>query len=162
MSAIQLVKPAANVTQNVACESGAEFVFGFATGDVVLSKSESGDHLVMTFDDGAKLVLENFYGVYNAENMPAFVINGTTVAGGDFFGMMDHTLSPAAGPTASAAALARGGRDRSFGEADFFGGIDRLGGLDIGFAETAQQATTPFASFDPVETDVDVVPVPWP
>ena len=157
MSAIQLVKPAANVTQNVACESGAEFVFDFATGDVVLSKSESGDHLVMTFDDGAKLVLENFYGVYNAENMPAFVINGTSVPGGDFFGMMDHTLSPAAGPTASAAALARGGRDRSFGDMDFLGGINRLGGLDIGFAEATRQDETPFAAY--TLPDIDPVTI---
>ena len=146
MSAIQLTKPAADATHNVTCEPGAAFVFGFATGDVVLSKSESGDHLVMTFDDGARLVLDNFYGVYNAENMPTFVINGAPVPGGDFFGMMDHTLSPAAGPTASAAALARGGRNHMFGEADFFSGISRLGGLDIGFANSARQDETPFAA----------------
>lgn len=72
MPDVRLVKPAAGISQNIVCEPQARFVFDFPADAATLSRS--GDNLVLTFDDGSSLQLENFYTAYSSENMPSFSV----------------------------------------------------------------------------------------
>ena len=131
MADIRLAKPAAGTSQNIVCDPEARFIFDFSTGDATLSRS--GDHLVFTFEDGSTLQLENFYTAYSKENMPSFEVDGAEIAGEDFFmAMNEPDLMPAAGP-ARADGQSNGNRFHDYVNADLLDGLDRLGGLDIGW-----------------------------
>ncbi|WP_077072309.1 VCBS domain-containing protein [Mailhella massiliensis] len=131
MADIRLAKPAAGTSQNIVCDPDARFIFDFSTGDATLSRS--GDHLVFTFEDGSTLQLENFYTAYSKENMPSFEVDGAEIAGEDFFmAMNEPDLMPAAGP-ARADGQGNGNRFHDYVNADLLDGLDRLGGLDIGW-----------------------------
>ena len=88
MPDVRLVKPAAGISQNIVCEPQARFVFDFPADAATLSRS--GDNLVLTFDDGSSLQLENFYTAYSSENMPSFSVEGVEISGQDFFAAMNE------------------------------------------------------------------------
>lgn len=50
------------------------------------------------FDDGSSIELSDFYTQYSQESMPDFEVDGTLVAGTDFFNAFGPDLMPAAGP----------------------------------------------------------------
>ena len=131
MADVRLVKPAVSTTQNIPCEAGSRFVFDFPTDAALFARD--GDDLVLTFEDGSALRLQNFYTTFSKEEMPSFEMDGTEISGEDFFAALgDPSLMPAAGPAASAAAQ-RGGGFGDYGAASLLDGIDRLDGLDIAF-----------------------------
>ena len=131
MADIRLAKPVAGTSQTVACEPEARFIFDFPTDEATLSRS--GDNLVITFEDGSTLQLENFYTAYSSENMPSFSVEGTEISGEDFFTAMNEPdLMPAAGP-GRAGAQSNGNRFHDYVTSDLLDGLDRLGGLDIGW-----------------------------
>ena len=68
MPDVRLVKPAVGVPQNIVCEPQSRFIFDFPMDAATLSRVD--DHLVLTFDDGSTIRLENFYTAY------AFVFRG--------------------------------------------------------------------------------------
>ena len=106
----------------------ARIVLAFPASDAALSRN--GDDLVFMFEDGASVVLQDFYQTYTKDTIPDFVIDDMPVAGQDFFAALgDEELLPAAGPSAGNAA---GARFHSWESASLMDGIDRLGGLDIG------------------------------
>ena len=74
MADITLSRPAAQTRQTVSGGADDRFVFDFSTGDATLSRD--GDSLVFAFDDGASLELTDFYGTYDKENIPDFVVDG--------------------------------------------------------------------------------------
>ena len=132
MADIRLVRPAAGSVQNIVCEPDARFVFDFPTDEATLSRS--GDNLVITFEDGGSIALENFYTAYSSENMPSFSVEGAEIAGEDFFmAMNEPDLMPAAGPSSNAGGRGNGNRFHDYVNADLLDGLDRLGGLDIGW-----------------------------
>ena len=143
MADIQLTKPAANQTQTVTSASDARFVLNFSTGDAKLSKSENGENLVMTFDDGAKIEVEGFYTTFNKDSLPTLQVGGADITGEQLAAVLGEDLMPAAGPGARQAAMPAGGRFRSFADADLNGGLDRLGGLEIGFTDGVQLYDSP-------------------
>ena len=129
MPDVRLVKPAVGVPQNIVCEPQSRFIFDFPMDAATLSRVD--DHLVLTFDDGSTIRLENFYTAYSGENMPSFSVDGAEISGQDFFTAMNEPdLMPAAGPTAQ---VADGARFREYENMALLDGLDRLGGLDIGF-----------------------------
>lgn len=131
MADLMLNKPEAGqhaVLQNVA---DARIVLGFSPSDASLERA--GDDLVFTFDDGSSVALENFYTAYNGENMPDFEVDGAELSGADFFAALDADLMPAAGPAAGAANAARNAAYRTWATSDLLDGVDRLGGLDLGW-----------------------------
>lgn len=131
MADVRLVKPAAGMSQTIVCEPGSRFVFDFPTDAATLSRS--GDNMVMTFEDGSTILLENFYTAFNKDNMPTFEVEGTEIAGEDFFmAMNEPDLMPAAGP-GRAGAQSNGNRFHDYVTSDLLDGLDRLGGLDIGW-----------------------------
>ena len=132
MADIRLAKPAAGTSQNVVCTPEARFVFEFPTDEATLSRN--GDNLVITFEDGSTLQLENFYTAYSSENMPSFSVDGAEISGQDFFTAMNEPdLMPAAGPAGNAGNQSNGNRFHDYVNADLLDGLDRLGGLDIGW-----------------------------
>ena len=169
MADIQLSRPAANQTQTVTSAADARFVLNFATGDAKLAKSENGENLVLTFDDGAKIEVEGFYTTFDKDNLPTLNVGGQDISGEQLVAVLGEDLMPAAGPAAGQAA-AQGGRFRSFADADLNGGIDRLNGLDIGFDGAVQQNDSPegyyaladAATATPGEVEPTPMPTPTP
>ncbi len=132
MADIRLAKPVAGTSQNVVCTPEARFVFEFPTDEATLSRN--GDNLVITFEDGSTLQLENFYTAYSSQNMPSFSVDGAEISGEDFFTAMNEPdLMPAAGPAGNAGNQSNGNRFHDYVNADLLDGLDRLGGLDIGW-----------------------------
>ena len=132
MADIRLMRPGAGEVQNITCAPEARFIFDFPTDEATLSRS--GDNLVITFEDGATLQLENFYTAYSSKNMPSFEVEGAEISGEDFFTAMNEPdLMPAAGPGGNAGAQSNGNRFHSYVNSELLGGLDRLGGLDIGW-----------------------------
>ena len=152
MPDVRLVKPAAGISQNIVCEPQARFVFDFPGDAATLSRS--GDNLVLTFDDGSSLQLENFYTAYSSENMPSFSVEGVEISGQDFFAAMNEPdLMPAAGPAANAGDQGNGSRYHEYTSADLLDGLDRLGGLDIGWTDS----NIPFDDLEALGADESAV-----
>ena len=130
MADIRLVKPQPNTAQTVSCAADSRFVFEFPSDTALFAKD--GNDLVLTFEDGSSLRLQNFYTTYSKEEMPTFEMEGTEISGEDFFAALGNPdLMPAAGPSASA----QGNSSFNvYDSAALMDGIDRLDGLDIGFA----------------------------
>uniref|UniRef100_UPI0025D2F74F Ig-like domain-containing protein n=1 Tax=uncultured Mailhella sp. TaxID=1981031 RepID=UPI0025D2F74F len=132
MADIRLAKPAAGTSSNIVCAPEARFIFDFPTDEAVLSRE--GDNLVITFEDGSTLQLVNFYTAYSSQNMPTFEVQGAEISGEDFFTAMNEPdLMPAAGPGRAAGAQGNGNRFHDYVTSDLLDGLDRLGGLDIGW-----------------------------
>ena len=159
MADIRLAKPAAGTSQNVVCTPDARFVFEFPTDEAMLSRN--GDNLVITFEDGSTLQLENFYTAYSSENMPSFSVDGAEISGQDFFTAMNEPdLMPAAGPAGNAGNQSNGNRFHDYVNADLLDGLDRLGGLDIGWPGSDVNPETDGAatSGDYIPEEIDTVP----
>ncbi|MBM6895443.1 DUF5801 repeats-in-toxin domain-containing protein, partial [Desulfovibrio piger] len=146
MADIRLAKPAAGTTQTVPSAPDGRFIFDFPADAATLTRS--GDNLVLTFEDGASIQLQDFYTTYSKEEMPSFQVEGVEISGQDFFAALGEDLMPAAGPAAGSSA-SRSGRYNEYGGNDLLDGIDHLGRLDVGFDGGVQLAT------DTVE------PSPW-
>lgn len=130
MADIRLVKPQANAVHNVPCATGNRFVLDFPSDAALFAKD--GDDLVLSFEDGSSIRLQDFYTTYSKEEMPSFEMEGAEISGEDFFAALGNPdLMPAAGPSAGAAT--RGGGFNQYGNVELLQGIDRLGGLDISF-----------------------------
>lgn len=111
--------------------AGNRLIFDFPTDQAMLDKVDN--NLVLTFDDGSTVTLQDFYTAYTKDTLPEFVIDGQPVAGEQFFAALGEDLMPAAGPAAGPAVAPGAGSGAAFGAVDFLGGLTRLGGLDIGF-----------------------------
>ena len=154
MADIRLAKPAAGTSQNVVCTPEARFVFEFPTDEATLSRN--GDNLVITFEDGSTLQLENFYTAYSSENMPSFSVDGAEISGEDFFTAMNEPdLMPAAGPAGNAGNQSNGNRFHDYVNADLLDGLDRLGGLDIGWPGSDVNPETDGAATSGDYVDID-------
>ncbi len=125
MADLDVKKPASGQTSSFTPAPDDRIVFDFETGDATLARVE--DNLELSFEDGAKIVLTDFYEAYGQANMPTFLISGTEVDGEAFFGA-DEDLMPAAGD--GGAGPTSGGTIVSFLNGTLLTGIDRLGGLD--------------------------------
>lgn len=128
MADIILTRPQAG--QHTVLESVADsrLVLQFPTDQATMERA--GDNLVFSFDDGSSIQLTNFYTQYSQESMPDFEVDGTLVAGADFFSVFGPDLMPAAGPAAGAAA--RAARYSDLGNSDLLDGINHLNELDWG------------------------------
>lgn len=132
MADITLIHPQAG--QHVVLESvpDSRLVLQFPTDQATMERS--GDNLTFTFDDGSSIELSNFYTQYSQESMPEFVVDGTLVAGADFFNAFGPDLMPAAGPGSAT----RAARYNEFGSSDLNDGVNHLDGLDYRLAFNSQ------------------------
>lgn len=120
MADIILTRPQAG--QHTVLESVADsrLVLQFPTDQATMERA--GDNLVFSFDDGSSIQLTNFYTQYSQESMPDFEVDGTLVAGADFFSAFGPDLMPAA----------RAARYSDLGNSDLLDGINHLNELDWG------------------------------
>ena len=153
MADIRLVKPQPNTAQTVSCAADSRFVFEFPSDTALFAKD--GNDLVLTFEDGSSLRLQNFYTTYSKEEMPTFEMEGTEISGEDFFAALGNPdLMPAAGPSASA----QGNSSFNvYDSAALMDGIDRLDGLDIGFTWGQQPQDDLYASIGRGDDDEGTV-----
>ena len=118
-----------SLAQVIECVPGARFVFAFPTDAAELSRS--ADDLVISFADGGSITLNGFYETYTQQDMPTFEVGGDEVSGAEFFAELDQPdLMPAAGPEP-----AKDTHYQEWSNMDLLGGIDRLGGLEIGWPD---------------------------
>ena len=53
----------------------------------------------LQLEDGTEIALANFYNVFSEDELPEFVLDGTTLTAQEFFAMQgNENLMPAAGP----------------------------------------------------------------
>ena len=103
MADLHLSRPSAGTSQTITYAPGTRFVFEFPTSESTMTRS--GDNLVFSFGDGARVVLQDFYGTYNKDQLPSFAMEGVEVTAADFFTAMNQEdLMPAAGPSAQSSA----------------------------------------------------------
>lgn len=129
MADIILNKPEAGTQAVFEAAGDSRIDLNFPTDQATLERS--GNDLIFRFDDGSTVVLRDFYTAYTKDSMPDFVIEGTPIAGEQFFTALNEPdLMPAAGPAANAAS-ADGGRFREYADDALINGINRLDGLDL-------------------------------
>lgn len=127
MADIRLTKPEANTQQNIPGEAGAKYVFDFPEQPVF---SKDGDNLSLTFEDGSKVNVQDFYKIHNSEDMPSFEVQGEEISAEDFFTAMNEPdLAPAAGAERGGDAAANA-RFHQFANMNLLEGIDHLWQLD--------------------------------
>ena len=132
MADVKLVRPASSSTFTVKAGKEDTFAIEFDSGEAAISKE--GNALVFTFEDGGKIVIEDFYGVYSKDSLPTFVMGDTSFSGEEFFRALDaEDLMPAAGP-ARAVLLGGGGHFRSWANSELADGLDSLDGLGFSFS----------------------------
>ncbi|MDR3362702.1 MAG: VCBS domain-containing protein [Desulfovibrio sp.] len=123
MADITLTRPAQGQTRVALNAPDSRIVLNFPASQATMDKVD--DNLVFSFDDGASLVLENFYQQYNAESIPEFEVEGQVIAGADFFSAFGPDIAPAAGAGATG-----GGRYNEYTTGELAGGLDHLNELD--------------------------------
>ena len=129
MADIILNKPEAGTQAVFEAAGDSRIDLNFPTDQATLERS--GNDLIFRFDDGSTVVLRDFYTAYTKDSMPDFVIEGTPIAGAQFFTALNEPdLMPAAGPAANAAS-ADGGRFREYADDALINGVNRLDGLDL-------------------------------
>lgn len=128
---IRLNTPQANqqvVIDNIA---GATLEMGFPSEAAQLE--QSGQDLVFLFENGGRIVLSNFFGLFESNQLPAFNLeDGQSLPGDAFLAALREDLLPAAGPGAGAAAGSGGVGDYADDAGDLIGGVDRLDPLGTG------------------------------
>ncbi len=100
MSSILLQRPTIGQSIAIAPQTNENLNLGFTADEAELSRE--GENLIFSFEDGARIELTNFYNAYDAQNMPEFTIEGTTITGDAFFAALSEDLMPAAGVSSSA------------------------------------------------------------
>ncbi len=128
MADLTLSRPQAG--QHIVLESvpDSRLVLQFPTDQATMERA--GDNLVFSFEDGSKIELANFYTQYSQDTIPDFEVDGTLVAGADFFNAFGPDLMPAAGPGSGVAA--RSSRYSDLSDSDLLDGINHLNELDWG------------------------------
>ena len=141
---ITLTRPHAgqSITQPVGPDARLEFAFD--QNDGVLAKE--GQDLVLTFNDGGKLVLEGFYANFtdNAQP-PTLIVQGHELDGQAFLSAYDNPdLMPAAGPTAASAIMGGGAYEDAMLHG--VGGVDMLDKLTFDGMSSASNASPVYES----------------
>ena len=136
MADLTLRHPANGANQVIPSEKFDHIAFDFPSDSVVLSKE--GSDLLLSFEDGSRITLTDFYTTFSKDSIPDFIVDGTSVSGSEFFAALNEPdLMPAAGP-AVAASNADGGRFHEYTDASLMDGVERLGGLDLGLNRAAE------------------------
>ena len=136
MADLTLRHPANGANQVIPSEKFDHIAFDFPSDSVVLSKE--GNDLLLSFEDGSRITLTDFYTTFSKDSIPDFIVDGTSVSGSEFFAALNEPdLMPAAGP-AVAASNADGGRFHEYTDASLMDGVERLGGLDLGLNRAAE------------------------
>ncbi len=75
-------------------ENDTRLVCNFSKESALVGRQ--AEDLLFSFNDGATVTLENFYGAYSQLNMPEFLMAGQAFSGKAFFAELPHRLLPGA------------------------------------------------------------------
>lgn len=135
---IHLARPAAGQSIVLGVQSEhLNLSLDFSTDEAILRRADN--NLEFVFEDGASIILQDFYKAYSSSTIPDFEVQGKLVTGTDFFTALGEELMPAAG--VAKAVLQAGGRFHDDSTMSLVGGIDSLGGLDVNTVGTSQGST---------------------
>ncbi|NHZ47537.1 hypothetical protein, partial [Nitratidesulfovibrio liaohensis] len=99
---IQLTQPQAN--QQIVIDNIAGAALDMAFPSEAAQLEQSGQDLVFLFENGGRIVLSNFFGLFDSHQLPAFNLeDGQSLPGDAFLAALREDLLPAAGPGAGAA-----------------------------------------------------------
>ncbi|WMW67130.1 hypothetical protein [Nitratidesulfovibrio liaohensis] len=133
---IQLNQPQAN--QQIVIDNIAGAALDMAFPSEAAQLEQSGQDLVFLFENGGRIVLSNFFGLFDSHQLPAFNLeDGQSLPGDAFLAALREDLLPAAGPGAGAAAGSGGVGDYADDAGNLIGGVDRLDPLGTGTFGTA-------------------------
>ncbi|MBZ2172350.1 DUF5801 repeats-in-toxin domain-containing protein [Nitratidesulfovibrio sp. SRB-5] len=122
---IQLNQPQAN--QQIVIDNIAGAALDMAFPSEAAQLEQSGQDLVFLFENGGRIVLSNFFGLFESHQLPAFNLeDGQSLPGDAFLAALREDLLPAAGPGAGAAAGSGGVGDYTDDAGNLIGGVDRL------------------------------------
>jgi hypothetical protein len=106
MADLTLRHPANGANQVIPSEKFDHIAFDFPSDSVVLSKE--GNDLLLSFEDGSRITLTDFYTTFSKDSIPDFIVDGTSVSGSEFFAALNEPdLMPAAGPAVAASTSTR-------------------------------------------------------
>jgi hypothetical protein len=88
--------PATGSTETFRITEGSRLDFAFSPDAVSLEYARDGADLILTFENGGKAVLEDFFSFLNAEPEPVFNIDGTEITAGDFISIFARDMETAA------------------------------------------------------------------
>ncbi len=125
MANLSLQKPVAQQVVSLVPQSSQRIEFEFNPNDALLERA--GDTLTLSFEDGSRIELIDFYVTYTSENMPELVVNGNAVSGEDFFAALGSELMPAAGSATSS--VLGSGSSVGLEGGSLLNGVDSIGGL---------------------------------
>ena len=104
MADIILNKPEAGTQAVFEAAGDSRIDLNFPTDQATLERS--GNDLIFRFDDGSTVVLRDFYTAYTKDSMPDFVIEGTPIAGEQFFTALNEPVRRQTPPARTADASA--------------------------------------------------------
>jgi len=137
---IQLTEPQAN--QQIVIDNIAGAALDMAFPSEAAQLEQSGQDLVFLFENGGRIVLSNFFGLFESNQLPAFTLeDGQSLPGDAFLAALREDLLPAAGPGAGAAAGSGGVGDYDDDAGNLIGGVDRLDPLGTGTFGVTSLAT---------------------
>ena len=152
MTERRLFKPHASAVQTVSCTRDSCFVFEFPADAAFFARD--GSTLVLLFEDGASIRLQDFYIVYSRGELPSFATDGAEIPGARFLaGLGNPELMPAdraSGPEVW------NGSFQVHESVALMDGMDRQDGLGDGLVPDGQswqsrQAWESWESWQPLE-----------
>lgn len=129
MADINLEKPEAGASLNMPSDPQGVYALNFPQEEVE-TLNQDGDNLQIILKDGSTINIENYYTAHNAENPPAFMVEGMPVAEQTFFENFDKGDITTAAGGSEAGAAERGGRYNEYGNSELGGGLEHLERLD--------------------------------
>ncbi|WP_035066751.1 VCBS domain-containing protein [Nitratidesulfovibrio termitidis] len=150
---IQLTEPQAN--QQIVIDNIAGAALDMAFPSEAAQLEQSGQDLVFLFENGGRIVLSNFFGLFESNQLPAFTLeDGQSLPGDAFLAALREDLLPAAGPGGGAGAAGGGVGDYADDPGSLIGGVDRLDPLG-----TTTFGVTPLATIEDDATPlIDTIP----
>lgn len=133
-----LLAPVAGQDLRIDVVAGARYLLDFQTDTAALERS--GEDLVFSFPDGARIVLAGFFAETPTGALPDFVLpEGETLSGHDFLAAIDPDLLPAAGPGAGAGGASGGVGEYDDNAGNLIDGVDRLDPLSTVYWDRATE-----------------------
>ncbi len=163
MATLNLSLPAPNQAVSHAISEGLTgFVLDFDLTSALIERVDN-NLLVYFEDNNSSITLEGFYGVYSAEFMPEFVMEGEVITGEDFFAALSPELMPAAG-NAEQAIDSNGGSFNNTNLHEVATGVTGSEGIEGGSSlernsHLVEARTEVAANLPPIITSVVTLPV---
>jgi len=133
-----VLTPIHNVESSVVSyNENTTFIIDVPLDEITLSRIQ--DNLIVESKDNAKVTVKDFYAYFTKNTLPDFVINDQHLSGSDVFSSLDPALAP--DEDSQQYSAERRARFHEYTTTELLDGLDRLGGLDLGWPGDSAMAT---------------------